>query len=64
VQQLKDLGQLLVAGPYSAIDNNESGDAGFTGSLIIADFTSIEEARVWAEDDPYHTAGVYNTVEV
>jgi hypothetical protein len=53
-----------VAGPYSAIDNNESGDAGFTGSLIIADFTSIEEARVWAEDDPYHTAGVYNTVEV
>jgi hypothetical protein len=46
VQQLKDLGQLLVAGPYSAIDNSESGDAGFTGSLIIADFTSIEEARV------------------
>ena len=45
VQQHKDLGQLLVALPYSAIDNIESGDAGFTGRLIIADLTSIEEAR-------------------
>jgi len=64
VQQLKDLGQLLVAGPYPAIDNSEPGDAGFTGSLIIADFTSIEEARVWAEADPYRTAGIYSNIEI
>ena len=64
VQQLKDLGQLLVAGPYPAIDNSEPGDAGFTGSLIIADFTSLDEARAWAEADPYRTAGVYSTMEI
>ena len=64
VQQLKDLGQLLVAGPYPAIDNSEPGDAGFTGSLIVAEFSSLEEAEAWANADPYVTAGVYARVTV
>ena len=64
VQQLKDLGQLLVAGPYPALDNSEPGEAGFTGSLVITDFRSLEEARAWAEADPYRTAGLYSTMEI
>ena len=64
VQQLKDLGQLLVAGPYPAIDDSEPGEAGFTGSLVIDDFRSLEEARAWVEADPYRTAGVYSTMEI
>jgi hypothetical protein len=53
-----------VAGPQPAIDNLDPGEAGFTGSLIIAEFNSLEDAQHWAEADPYIAAGVYETVTV
>ena len=62
--ELKDAGRLLVAGPQPAIDNLEPGDAGFTGSLIIAEFDSLVDAQQWAEADPYISAGVYASVSV
>ncbi len=62
--ELKDAGRLLVAGPQPAIDNLEPGDAGFTGSLIIAEFDSLVDAQHWAEADPYISAGVYASVSV
>ena len=55
---------LLIAGPHPAIDALEPGDAGFTGSLIVAEFDSLEDAKAWAESDPYVTAGVYSSVTV
>ncbi len=61
---LVDEGRLLTAGPYPAIDSEEPGQAGFSGSLIIAEFASLEEAQAWAEADPYVAAGVYVEVEV
>ncbi|GLR72793.1 YciI family protein [Agaribacter marinus] len=61
---LKDLNRLLVAGPTPAIDSNDPGDAGFTGSVVIAEFASLEEAEHWAEQDPYVAAGVYEQVTV
>ncbi|MDX1590232.1 MAG: YciI family protein [Oleiphilaceae bacterium] len=61
---LRDQGRLLVAGPFPAIDNNDPGEAGFTGSLVIAEFDSLEQARQWADEDPYVAAGVYERVEV
>jgi len=61
---LKEQGQLVLAGPHPAIDNNEPGPAGFTGSLIVAEFTSLEAAQSWADDDPYIKAGVYDSVTV
>ena len=61
---LKEQGRLLVAGPQPAIDNVDPGEAGFTGSLIIAEFNSLEDAQYWAEADPYITAGVYKAVTV
>ena len=67
VERLKSLvnqGRLLVAGPSPAIDSEDPGPAGFTGSLIIAEFDSLEDARAWADDDPFVTAGVYESVEV
>ncbi|MGH8371018.1 MAG: YciI family protein [Gammaproteobacteria bacterium] len=67
IQRLEDLkrqGRLLVAGPHPAIDAEDPGPAGFTGSLVIAEFASLEEARCWADADPYMTAGVYQHVEV
>lgn len=64
LQQLKDEGRLLVAGPFPAIDNEDPGAAGFSGSLIVAEFPSLEEARTWASVDPYVTAGVYADVKV
>ena len=67
VQRLKDLvnsGRLLTAGPHPAIDSEEPGDAGFTGSLIIAEFDSLEDAQRWADEDPYIAAGVYKKVIV
>lgn len=64
LQQLKDEGRLLVAGPFPAIDNEDPGSAGYTGSLIVAEFSSLEEARAWADVDPYVTAGVYADVKV
>ena len=61
---LLDEGRLLVAGPHPAIDSEDPGPAGFTGSLVIADFPSLEEAEAWARDDPYVEAGVYAHVVV
>jgi len=62
--ELKDAGRLLVAGPQPAIDNLEPGAAGFTGSLIIAEFDSLVDAQSWAEADPYILAGVYESISV
>lgn len=61
---LVDEGRLLVAGPHPAIDAEEPGSAGFSGSLVIAEFSSLEEAENWAREDPYVTAGVYSRVVV
>ena len=55
-------GRLLVAGPHPAVDAQDPGPAGFTGSLIIAEFDSLAEAQAWADDDPYAAAGVYVSV--
>lgn len=62
--ELQENGRLLVAGPFPAIDSADPGPAGFSGSLIIAEFASLEEARAWAETDPYVSAGVYAGVTV
>ncbi|AOS98540.1 YciI-like protein [Microbulbifer aggregans] len=64
LNRLKDEGRLLVAGPHPAIDSEDPGEAGFTGSLVIADFASLEEAKSWADADPYVAAGVYANVTV
>jgi hypothetical protein len=61
---LVDEGRLLLAGPHPAIDADDPGPAGFTGSLVIADFASLEEAEAWAREDPYVAAGVYAHVVV
>ena len=61
---LRDDGRLVLAGPNPAIDTTEPGEAGFTGSLIVAEFESLEAARTWANDDPYIKAGVYQEVMV
>jgi uncharacterized protein YciI len=65
--RLKDLvgaGRLLVAGPHPAIDAEDPGNAGFTGSLVIVDFPSLEDAQRLADEDPYISAGVYEKVVV
>jgi uncharacterized protein YciI len=64
LQTLKDQGRLLLAGPHPAIDNENPGDAGFTGSLIVAEFNSLQDAETWAAADPYIAAGVYAKVTV
>lgn len=64
LQQLNDEGRLLVAGPHPAIDNSDPGAAGFTGSLVIAEFASLEQAQLWADADPYVAAGIYAKVVV
>lgn len=61
---LQDAGRLLLAGPFPAIDSTDPGPAGFTGSLIIAEFTDLEAAKIWANDDPFVSAGVYQHVTV
>ncbi|WP_147652374.1 YciI family protein [Vulcaniibacterium gelatinicum] len=61
---LRDAGRLLLAGPCPAIDAEDPGPAGYTGSLVVAEFASLEDARAWAEADPYLAAGVYARVEV
>lgn len=61
---LRDAGRLLLAGPCPAIDAEDPGPAGFSGSLVVAEFASLDDARAWAEADPYREAGVYATVEV
>lgn len=62
--KLQDEGRLLVAGPCPAIDAENPGDAGFTGSVVIADFDSLASAKSWADSDPYIDAGVYESVIV
>jgi len=62
--ELQNEGRLLIAGPCPAIDSENPGDAGFTGSLIIAEFPSLAQAKKWAEQDPYITAGVYQQTTV
>ena len=64
LQQLQTEGRLLVAGPHPRIDSEHPGDAGFSGSLVIAEFDSLEAAQTWADADPYLAAGVYQNVEV
>ncbi len=64
LEVLANEGRLLVAGPHPAIDGMEPGTAGFTGSLVIAEFESLEAARSWAEADPYVAAGAYASVVV
>lgn len=64
VEILLDEGRLLLAGPHPAIDAEDPGEAGFTGSLVVVDFPSLNEAQAWADADPYVTAGVYKSVVV
>ncbi len=64
LQDLANTGKLLTAGPHPAIDNEDPGEAGFTGSLIIAEFDSLEDAQTWADADPYIDAGVYKQVTI
>lgn len=64
IQELLDAGRLLAAGPHPALDTPDPGEAGFTGSLIIAEFDSLEEATAWADSDPYVEAGVFSRVTV
>ena len=61
---LRDAGRLLLAGPMPAIDAEDPGPAGYTGSLIVAEFPTLTEAEAWAGQDPYLAAGVYSRVEV
>ena len=61
---LCDEGRLLVAGPHPAVDSPDPGPAGFTGSLVVVEFDSLQEAQKWADDDPYVAAGVYRKVVV
>jgi len=64
LQQLQNQGRLVLAGPHPAIDSEDPGSAGFTGSLIVAEFESLEQAQQWADNDPYIQAGVYKQVKV
>ncbi len=64
LESLKRAGRLILAGPHPAIDSVDPGPAGFTGSLIIAEFESLADAQGWADDDPYLKAGVYERVTV
>jgi uncharacterized protein len=64
LNQLQNEGRLLLAGPFPALDMTDPGSSGYTGSLIVAEFNSLEEAIAWANLDPFVTAGVYQRVEV
>lgn len=64
LESLKADGRLLLAGPFPAIDSDDPGPAGFSGSLIVAEFESLEAAQQWADADPYIKAGVYTQVSV
>lgn len=64
LEALRDAGRLLLAGPMPAIEAEDPGPAGFAGSLIVAEFASMAEARAWADADPYVAAGVYREVEI
>ena len=64
LKKLADEGRLLVAGPHPAIDSEDPGPAGFSGSLVIAEFDSLKAAQTWADNDPYVAGGVYESVKV
>ena len=64
LNKLRDEGRLIIAGPCPAIDSNEPGEAGFSGSLIVAEFDDLESAQAWADSDPFVAAGVYSSVMV
>ena len=64
LQALHEQGRLVIAGPCPAIDSDAPGEAGFTGSTVIAEFSSLQEAQSWADSDPYIEAGVYASVIV
>ena len=64
LEALKEQGRLVLAGPHPAIDSNDPGEAGFSGSLVVAEFASLVEAQAWAAADPYCAAGVYGDVTV
>ncbi|MGL4614151.1 MAG: YciI family protein [Shewanella sp.] len=64
LQELADEGRLLLAGPHPAIDSDNPGEAGFSGSLVVAEFDSLATAQAWANADPYFAAGVYQSVVV
>ncbi|MEL7297148.1 MAG: YciI family protein [Pseudomonadota bacterium] len=64
LEALQAAGRLLIAGPHPAVDGPEPGSAGFTGSLVVAEFESLADAEAWAADDPYVAAGVYAEVNV
>lgn len=64
LQLLQDEGRLILAGPFPAVDANDPGEAGFSGSLIVAEFASLADARTWADADPYVSGGVYQSVAV
>ncbi|MEJ2362314.1 MAG: YciI family protein [Gammaproteobacteria bacterium] len=64
LQALQNEGRLLLAGPFPAVDSEDPGPAGFSGSLIVAEFESLDAARQWADADPYIKAGVYTQVNV
>ena len=64
LQDLQEQGRLVLAGPHPAIDTNTPGEAGFTGSLVVAEFATLEEAQKWANKDPYLESGAYARVTV
>jgi len=64
LEVLRDEGRLVLVGPHPAIDREDPGEAGFTGSLVVAEFDSLKEAQAWADADPYMIAGVYARVTV
>jgi uncharacterized protein YciI len=64
LQELQKQGRLIIAGPHPAVDSEDPAEAGFSGSLIVAEFESLEQASAWADADPYKAAGVYASVVV
>ena len=64
LQQLKEEGRLILAGPHPAIDSNDPGPAGFSGSLVVAEFDSLKDAQIWADADPFIDVGVYEETTV
>lgn len=64
LKQLQDAGRLILAGPHPAIDATDPGDAGFTGSLVVAEFSDLQAAKAWANADPYALAGIYAEVQI
>ena len=64
LERLRDQGRLILAGPLPAVDSEDPGDAGFSGSLVVAEFDDLDSAQAWADADPYIIAGVYAQVTV